>query len=712
MSSTAETAISPNDRQPKLVPGSEIPGTRYQIVRWLGQGGMGMVFEVQHLDIERHYAAKLLHHSENPSRTRHFRQEARTISHIGSPWIVEIFDFQELSDGRLMYLMELVNGVSLHADQVARSGRDGACPCDPARLIGLARQVCKGLQAAHQVGFVHRDIKPENIMITADARGREHVKIVDFGLAALLEGPKESNGAGTPAYMSPEQCKGQNTDARTDIYSLGITLYELATGRLPFARTDAARLRDDHLFEQPVPPSELVEGFLPVGFDALILRCMAKQSRDRYASAAELEAALIELQLSLGLRTAWDDLPAPELPGDATARLERGLAQLRSEDRRSQNRRIVLAAALVGLVGLGGLVGWKLHANAREVVVTEVERELAALSERASVAAAHARWIYPAVDEPEADTAYRVLIELERLDARGSERALDVGEQLREEFSSTLVGLGDTYWERPGGRGFAREFYAQALVFEPDHPRAGERARLSLIALAGLRDKAAAGDFANYELVAVAPLASLAQPDPEARYRALETLSHAGQLPARSAAEVDVLLEDLRAESEADEVADSDDEPTRVARGPVPGPRRDKPIADAPRRRSDGGSLDSVDSTLSEAKEAYGAGQLERAASLYHRMLELDAHNITALVGLHRISYDRGEFRDALRYAEQASRLRPKRAELHLFMGDACMKVLDYGRARRHYQRAEQLGDKQARHRLSFLADLLGRAKG
>ncbi|KIG17700.1 serine/threonine protein kinase [Enhygromyxa salina] len=688
---------------------------------------MGAVFEVQHLDIERHYAAKLLHQSENPSRTRHFRQEARTISHIGSPWIVEIFDFQELADGRLMYLMELVNGASLHAVQTARGGPEGASPCDPARLIGLARQVCKGLQAAHEVGFVHRDIKPDNIMLSTDSRGREHVKIVDFGLAALLEGPKESNGAGTPAYMSPEQCKGQNTDARTDIYSLGITLYELATGRLPFNRTDAARLRDDHLFEQAAPPSELVDGFLPAGFDALILRCMAKQPRDRYASAAELEVALIELQLSLGLRTAWDEMPAPVLPGDTTARLERGLAQLRSEERRSKQRRIGLVAALVGLVAVGGLIGWKFDADAREIVLTQAEQELAALSKRASVAAAHARWIYTPPDEPDADTAYKVLLELERLDDGGSDRAHEVGGQLREEFSSTLVGLGDTYWERAGGRGFAREFYAQALVFQPDHERASERAGLGLVALAGLRDKAARGKFAHYELVAVTPLASLAWTDAEDRLHALETLRDTGELSLRSAAEVDVLLEDLRFESQRAEVAQLDEDPSGQAAAPdskpgpasndpVPGPIRYTVIEDTPTHRAGthgghgGNGSGSFDGLLDAAKSAYRALDLDRAANLYHRVLDLDAHNVTALVGLHHISFDRGEFKDALRYAEKAAQLRPKRGDLHLFMGDACMKVFDYGRARDHYERADQLGDRQAQQRIAFLDDLLGKA--
>ena len=202
------------ERLPKLAIGSIIPDTRLRIVRWLGQGGMGVVFEVEHLDIERRYAAKLLNVAKSPARTRRFREEARTISQIGSPWIVEIFDFKELPDGRLMYLMELVPGPSLYALQ-----RDEGPPSVP-RLLGLARQVCKGLHDAHADGFVHRDIKPENIMLGVDEHGREQVKLVDFGLAGCWQARRSRTTAGRRHTCRPSNVSGRTpTSAPTSTRS-------------------------------------------------------------------------------------------------------------------------------------------------------------------------------------------------------------------------------------------------------------------------------------------------------------------------------------------------------------------------------------------------------------------------------------------------------------------------------------------------------------
>ncbi|HLT34664.1 MAG TPA: serine/threonine-protein kinase, partial [Enhygromyxa sp.] len=353
-----------HDQQARLAPGSVIPDTRLEIIRWLGQGGMGMVFEVRHLDIDRRFAAKLLYRSESTARARRFRREARTIGCIGSPWVVEIFDFKELPDGRLMYLMELVDGPSLF-DRRRQIGRIELGP-----LIGLARQICKGLVDAHSRGFIHRDIKLENIMLAPEPDGRERVKIVDFGLSGILAEPHEPSRSGTPAYMSPEQCKGEPADARTDIYSLGVVLYELACGRLPFLSEDPETLLQDHALTAPVPPSAVADAKLPAGFDALVLRCLAKQPEDRFANASELEAALIELQLDQRLLTDWDDLPAPTVLEPRRRRLEQGLASLRRDrqrDRRRDRRRRVFASlALLVIIALSVAIGWRAGAGSRE----------------------------------------------------------------------------------------------------------------------------------------------------------------------------------------------------------------------------------------------------------------------------------------------------------------------------------------------------------
>ena len=702
--------IAAEERDAKLSPGGVIPGTRLELVRWLGQGGMGVVFEVRHLDIERRYAAKLLHRSDSKRRARRFRDEARTISQIGSPWIVEIFDFKELPDGRLMYLMELVEGPSLLSLCTADE------PVELPRLIALARQICKGLHDAHAEGFVHRDIKPDNIMLTTDPQGREHVKIVDFGLAALLEGPAEAKRAGTPAYMSPEQCLVREIDARSDIYSLGVTLYELACGRLPFVRDDDLTLFDDHVHNPPEPPSELAPARkLPSSIDELILRCLAKKPEQRFACAAELEAALIELQLELGVRTSWDALPAPKLDDEARRRrLDDGLARLRASSDLARRKRRWVALGLLAAIGLSAGGIWLAGADERAAVLAESDRQIEDIRERAQRAADAAHWVYPAPGETE--TAFRTLLEL---DAIEREAADSTRAQLSEEFASTLVSLGDAYWDRAESRGFAREFYAQALLFAPDHETARERAGLTPAALAEMHRRAAIPDFSEYELEAVEPLEVLALSDESERIEALVDMS--ADLDAKrpsAAASLERLIDGFAQEHP--------ELPLRVAQArgrgdgqpgsPTPVEESDEPEAHAsdgrgdtgeprkePRQRGDAKTL------IKRAKSAYTSGRSDEAERLYHRTLALDEHNLPALIGLHHIHFDRGKYKDALAYAKQALALRPKRGDLNLFVGDSCMKVLDYSCARTHYEAARAAGDGRAEGRLELLDKRLGK---
>jgi tRNA A-37 threonylcarbamoyl transferase component Bud32 len=717
---TTSLAAMIDERVPKLNIGSTIPDTRLRIVRWLGQGGMGVVFEVRHLDIERRYAAKLLSIAKNPARTRRFRDEARTISQIGSPWIVEIFDFKELADGRLMYVMELVPGPSLYALQ-----RDEG-PLPLPRLIGLARQVCKGLHDAHAVGFIHRDIKPENIMLGVDAEGREQVKLVDFGLAALLHGPKIANNSGTPAYMSPEQCRGLDADERTDIYSFGATLYELACGQLPFDGPDERTVRASHLGAQPRPPSERITGGLPPGLDQIILRCMAKQPRDRYASAAELEAAIIELQLELRVRTPFDDLPTPKID-DARRqrRLDEGLLHLRSSEQQAERRRMFVGVSLLVVVAVSAAIGWKFEAQEREQAMSLGDREIATLSDRARSAAARASWVYPPYTDPEAQTAYVVLLELDALELPGAEVAAHT---LRQEFAGTLVNLGDIYWDREGGHQFAVEYYVQALLFEPDNERASQRAGITPFILLELHARAKAGDFTPAQLVALQPLTSLAETDPQQRIEKLTAVRDDRRRQKLDVDDVELLLADLggKPEVEAIEVepvalpdivpgegetgedeTGSDTETGEAETGETEG---ELPAA-ASRTPTSSQNPTKAKATVASAKAAYDAGRAGDAETLFHQALAQDRRNTDALVGLHRIHFDRGQWRQALDFARRAAALRPKRADLQIFVGDSCMKVIDYECARTSYQAAQRLGDPRAQQRLQILVDRLGGPK-
>src|SRR5690606_17262499 len=176
----------------------------------------------------------------------------------------------------------------------------------------------------------------------------------------------------------------------------------------------------------------------------------------------------------------------------------------------------------------------------------DAHAELVALGVGAKSAAADKRWVYPPIDYPEAATAYRLLLELEAFDVEDAER---IGQDLRDEFATNLLQFGDAYWDRPGGRGFAREFYAQVLVFDPDHPLARERSGLSPSGSSVLRERAASGRFEAHELLAVAPLAALAEADADARLARLELLAEdLDRFPASIGSSLRLLVDDLERE--------------------------------------------------------------------------------------------------------------------------------------------------------------------
>ncbi|HEY8376721.1 MAG TPA: serine/threonine-protein kinase [Nannocystis sp.] len=301
----------------RLVPGRVIPGTRYRLIRWLGEGGMGVVYEAEHVDIERKAALKILRYdlSRQPEFVQVFRAEARAASRTGHPNIVEVFDFGELPDGRLFICMELLDG----KDLVPASETDAR---PPAEVIPILRQLCKALGAAHKAGIVNRDIKPENIILVRKGGRDGVVKVVDFGISAMVGDERHGKIAGTPHYMAPEQIRGQPFDGRLDQYALGCVAYELLTGNPPFPGDVLDAVLLAHCDEAP-PPFRQVRPDLtiPPALEQVVLRCLSKRPEDRYPDMNELEAALCEAQIAAGLRTAWDDLPLPELPPERAERL-------------------------------------------------------------------------------------------------------------------------------------------------------------------------------------------------------------------------------------------------------------------------------------------------------------------------------------------------------------------------------------------------------
>ncbi|MGB1700956.1 MAG: serine/threonine-protein kinase, partial [Nannocystaceae bacterium] len=298
----------------RLQAGKMVPGTRYKIIRWLGEGGMGVVYLAEHADIGRQVALKILRFdlSHQPRATRVFRDEARTASKIGSRYIVDIFDFGELPDGRLFFCMEVVEGSDLVLT-------DAQSRMELPRLIPIIRQVCKGLHAAHQADIVHRDIKPENILVTSLEGRPDAVKILDFGISAMLSAGSQQEGsiAGTPLYMAPEQATGVAFDRRLDIYAVGCLLYELVAGRPPFVTHELVELLRQQCEDPPPPFAEVVpDRHTPLPLQQVVFKCLEKNPADRFRDMADLEAAICELQIELDIVTAWDDLPVPDGIGD------------------------------------------------------------------------------------------------------------------------------------------------------------------------------------------------------------------------------------------------------------------------------------------------------------------------------------------------------------------------------------------------------------
>src|SRR5579859_161184 len=268
----------------------------YQIEALLGSGGMGRVYRARHIHLDRLAALKVMHDNlaSDPGFEARFRQEAKAIAALQHPNIVEVYDFGKQGD-RCYLVLELLTDGSLRALLQGMAGAGQAWPLLDG--LDLVRQAAEGLAYAHDQGMVHRDIKPDNMLLKRPggaAASRLILKITDFGLARLAAGSvMTATGAtmGTPAYMSPEQCQGLALDGRSDIYALGVVLYELATGYLPFAVKTMSEAVYKHVNTPPAPPRQLRPD-LPVPLEDIILRCLAKQPAARFASAADLAQAL------------------------------------------------------------------------------------------------------------------------------------------------------------------------------------------------------------------------------------------------------------------------------------------------------------------------------------------------------------------------------------------------------------------------------------
>jgi serine/threonine protein kinase len=272
---------------------------RYHILAMIGQGGMGVVYKARQELLDRLVAVKMLRTQliTDESSVKRFRHEAKAASRLNHRNVITVYDFGVANSGEPYIVMEYLEGLSL-ADAI---GKGRVLPVE--RALNIFDQVCDALEHAHSQGMIHRDLKPANIMLPSDRSGQTEIKVVDFGIAKLVTGtPSESQKLtqtgeifGSPVYMSPEQCRGEELGPSSDIYAMGIVMYETLTGRVPFMGSNIVETITQHLCASPPPFSQALPGLpIPESVEAIVMKCLRKEPSVRYRSMAELKYDIIQ----------------------------------------------------------------------------------------------------------------------------------------------------------------------------------------------------------------------------------------------------------------------------------------------------------------------------------------------------------------------------------------------------------------------------------
>jgi len=275
---------------------------RFRIIAPIARGGMGAVYRAEQAPLGRLVAIKVLSPKHDPDKDPEFRKrfflEAATVARLSHPNTVTVFDYGQ-SEGLFFIVMELIEGETL------KKTMKRECPLSPERAIHITKQICRSLREAHRLGVIHRDMKPGNVMILEQGDEKDYVKVLDFGLVKDIDKEEEEEDLtqagvfmGSPKYMSPEQIQGDLVDGRSDIYSLGVLLYEMLCGRPPFARDKQVQVLMDHI-NAPVPPMDVPEGTAPIPpeLQNVVLKSLAKKREDRFA---DMEQFLIALKMVAG----------------------------------------------------------------------------------------------------------------------------------------------------------------------------------------------------------------------------------------------------------------------------------------------------------------------------------------------------------------------------------------------------------------------------
>ncbi len=325
-------AVAPGAAPPADPYVGTVVNGKFEVEALIGQGGMGKVYRARHLTLDRPVVLKMLHRgfSADPEVAQRFHREAKAASRLNHPNSIAVLDFGQAEDGTLFMAMEYLAGRDL-----ARVIADDY-PLPETRIVRMGAQILSALAEAHAHGVIHRDLKPENVMIEPRRDEPDFVKVLDFGIAKIQEpGASEPHltqaglVCGTPEYMSPEQAQGRELDARSDLYSVGVLLYQMALGELPFHSDTPVGYLTKHLSEKPVPPRQRRPGLaISDGLESLVMRALSKDPARRFASAEEMKAALLSASGEQGRGTGptAGAVPPPPAPRRSRAPLLAALA--------------------------------------------------------------------------------------------------------------------------------------------------------------------------------------------------------------------------------------------------------------------------------------------------------------------------------------------------------------------------------------------------
>lgn len=722
-----------------LSPGDVIPGTRYRVLSRVGEGAMGAIYAALHIDLEKRVALKTLlpEIAQVPEAVERFRQEARAASKIGSPYICDVTDFGALPDGQVYFVMEYLEGQSLA--QLLDIERRLPAP----RAVGILRQICKALGAAHEKGIIHLDVKPDNVMLQADAKRQDAVKVVDFGIAGLLDhGGKEDRIAGTPEYIAPERARGAGYDHRSDVYSLGVLAYETLTGQVPFGGEDPGAVLERHVNATPRALREL-RPELPARLEQVVLQMLAKAPEDRPQRMEVVEALLCEAQIEAGFETAWDDALA--LPA-VDEEWRRKLTQ-RMPGRGGPRKQVLVAAVGAALVAAAAAVYLGVLRVPEQVVkvvrvpVTDTEEaeSVAELLESADRAGRAQRFV-----RPRTDSALHFIERAER-EAEAMGRTSLGAQSLRRAYASALAATGDELLGA-GLRDLALLRFKDALAFRPDDPALARKAELTQVERQALgrrppraaregsaaapppatprdelREAAAAGFLAaQNERLSEARLAlkKTVKLDGEGqvtakladalRTRAGEAWDRGDPSKGRALYQLVLLLdpEDLEARSRAQPPsaaplaaaeapalaeAPAPPEPPAPREAKAPTTRGTKPGEPAEDTRHVPRNPKAAAAAVRRGRAAMARGDLADAETAFSQAVRADPLDGAAVGGMAQVAFERARYVEALDFARRATRLAPKAAGGHLVLGDAYFRLLRFSEALNAYQTAEKL---------------------